>query len=169
METLQAILTRRSIRKFKSQKIPDETTKKILEAAMYAPSARNTQSWHFIVITERDLLNKIPKIHPYAEMIYEAPLAIIVCGDLQYENIPEYNAVNCAAATQNILLAAQDLGIGGVWLGLYPRIERMEPLFRMFELPEHIVPISLVVLGYSNETPEQPDRYKPERIHTNRW
>jgi nitroreductase len=169
METLQAIKTRRSIRKFTSQKISDETIKKILEAAMYAPSARNTQSWHFILIDDRRILNELPKLHPYAEMMYEAQHAILVCGDLNMEKMVEYNGVNCSAATQNIMLAAHDLGIGSVWLGVYPRKERMEPLVKLFELPEHIVPMMLIPLGYSNEDFETPDRFHQDKIHSNKW
>lgn len=169
METLEAIKTRRSIRKFTSRKIDDEMMQKILEAAMFAPSARNTQSWHFIVVDNRDILNMLPKLHPYAEMMYEAQHAILVCGDLHMEKMVEYNGVNCSAATQNIMLAAHDLGIGSVWLGVYPRKERMEPLVKLFELPEHIVPMTLIALGYPNEKFETPQRFKPDRIHNNGW
>lgn len=169
METLEAIRTRRSIRKFKSAAVPDDLIKKILEAAMYAPSARDTQPWHFILVTNKNILHKIPRIHPHANMVYEAPLAILICGDTNIESIPEYLAVNCSAATQNLLLAAHDLGLGGVWLGLYPRKERMEPLVQMFELPKNIIPISLVAIGFSNEIHETPERFKQSRIHLNKW
>lgn len=169
METLEAIRTRRSIRKFTSAAVPNELTNKLLEAAMYAPSARDTQPWHFIVVNQKDHLHKIPRIHPHANMVYEAPLAIIVCGDTFIESIPEYLAVNCSAASQNLLLAAHDLGLGGVWLGLYPRKERMEPLAKMLELPDNIIPISLIVIGYPNENPETPERFKKSRIHFNKW
>jgi nitroreductase len=169
METLEAIRTRRSIRKFTSEPIEDETVNKLLEAAMYAPSARDTQSWHFIVVTMKELLHRIPRVHPHANMAYEAPLAILVCGDLNIEHITEYNAINCAAATENLLLAAHDLGLGGVWLGVYPRLERMEPLVKLFELPENIIPISLIVLGYPNEKHSAPQRFKKSRIHFNKW
>jgi nitroreductase len=169
METLEVIRTRRSIRKFTSKTIEDETVNKLLEAAMYAPSARDTQSWHFIVINKKEFLHHIPKVHPHANMVYEAPLAILVCGDLSIEHITEYNAINCAAATENLLLAAHDLGLGGVWLGVYPRLERMEPLVKLFELPENIIPITLVALGYPNETYSTPQRFKKSRIHFNKW
>jgi nitroreductase len=169
METLEAIRTRRSIRKFTAASIPDELVNKILEAAMYAPSARDTQPWHFIVVNKKNLLHKIPRAHPHADMVYEAPLAIIICGDTFIESIPEYLAVTCSAATQNLLLAAHDLGLGGVWLGLYPRKERMKPLTQLFDLPENIIPISMLAIGYPNETPETPERFKKSRIHFNVW
>ncbi len=169
METIDAIKTRRSIRKFTSKKINDETLTKILEAGMYAPSARNTQSWHFIVVDEKRILNELPKLHPYAEMMYEAQHAILICGDLHMENMVEYNGINCSAATQNMMLAAHDLGIGSVWLGVYPRKERMDPLVKLFGLPDHIVPMMLIALGYPNESFETPDRFRQDRIHNNQW
>ena len=169
MDTLTAILNRRSIRKFKREKIPDEFVDKLLQAAMYAPSAQNTQSWHFIKITDRELLNKIPTIHPYAEMCYEAPLAILVCGDKTIEKLDGYIAQNCAAATQNILLAAFNLGLGSVWLGVYPRIKRMEPISKLFKLPPHILPVSLVAIGYPDETKARPERFNKYHIHKDTW
>jgi nitroreductase len=169
METLEAIKTRRSIRKFTGKTIPDAIVNQLLESAMYAPSARDTQPWHFFVVTQKELLQNIPKVHPYANMLYEAPLAILVCGDMSIEHIPEYLAIDCAAATENILLAAHDLGLGSVWIGVYPRMERIEPLINLFGLPEHIIPISLVAVGYPNEIVEIPERVKKSRIHYNKW
>jgi len=169
METLEAIITRRSIRKFKSKEIEEELIIKMLQAAMYAPSARNTQPWHFIVINDRKKLDEIPRLHPYADMCYEAPLAIMICGDLTLEKMEGYIAINCAAATQNLLLAAHDLGLGAVWLGVYPRKERMNALSKFFEIPENIIPVSLVAVGYPNESKSTPERFKPERIHYNKW
>ncbi|MEG8947932.1 nitroreductase family protein [Rosettibacter firmus] len=169
METLEAIFTRRSIRKFKNKEIPEELVIKLLQAAMYAPSARNTQPWHFIVINDRKKLNEIPKLHPYAEMCYEATLAIMICGDLDLEITEGYIALNCAAATQNLLLAAHDLGLGAVWLGVYPRKERMEKLSKFFGIPKNIIPVSLVAIGYPDEVKPKPERFKPDRIHYNHW
>jgi len=169
METLQAIRTRRSTRKFTGKRIPEESVIKLLEAAMFAPSARNTQPWHFIVVTERAILDEIPYVHPYAEMCYDAGAAILVCGDKDIEKIEGYLALNCGAATQNILLAAHDLGLGAVWLGAYPREERMSPLIKLFNLPRNIIPVSLVSIGYSEERIQEPERFKEERIHYNNW
>ncbi len=169
METLEAIFTRRSIRNFKNKEISEEQITKLLQAAMYAPSARNTQPWHFIVVTDRKKLDEIPKLHPYADMCYETTLAIMICGDLSIEKLEGYIALNCAAATQNLLLAAHALGLGAVWLGVYPRKERMEKLSKFFGLPNNILPISLVAIGYPDEINPQPERFKPERIHYNSW
>jgi len=136
---------------------------------MFAPSARNTQPWHFIVITDRELLGRIPHIHPYADMCYEISCAILVCGDLNMESLEGYLALNCGAATQNILLAAHDIGLGAVWLGVYPRKERMDPIAELLKIPKNIIPISLVAVGIPEETKEKPERFIEERIHYNVW
>lgn len=169
MDTIEAILTRRSIRKFKNQTIDKETIELIIKAAMYAPSARNTQSWQFVVASEKKMLNSIMKVHPYSSMMSEASHAILVCGDKTLEPNEAYCNQNCSAATQNILLAAHSLGIGSVWLGVYPREERINGITKLFELPEHIFPVTLIALGYPAEIIEQPERFKPDRIYFEKW
>ncbi len=169
METLQTILTRRSIRKYKTEPLPDEHVERILEAAMYAPSARNTQAWQFVVIDDREMLDRIPAAHPYAAMVREAPLVIAVCGDRRLEAADGYLAENCSAATQNMLLAAHDMGYGSCWLGVYPREERITAVRELLELPSYILPISLVVMGTPAEIKSTPKRFMPERVHHNGW
>jgi len=169
METYQAILTRRSIRAFAPDPVPDPLIARLLEAAMYAPSARNTQPWHFIVINDRLLLDTMATRHPYAGMLSQAPLAIAVCGDRHIEPAEGYLAINCAAATQNLLLTAHDLELGSCWLGVYPREERIQLLRELLELPAHILPVSLVAVGYPNEIKATPRRFREDRIHVNHW
>ena len=169
MDTIEAILTRRSIRRFINQPVEKGEIEKLLQAAMQAPSARNTQSWQFIVIDQREILYQIADFHPYAEMLRNAPLAIAVCADLEQEKSIEYCALNCAAATENILLAAWELGLGSVWLGIYPREKRMRDLSRLLNLPQKIIPIALVALGYPAEKKQQEDRFSQEKIHLNKW
>jgi nitroreductase len=169
METIEAIHTRRSIREYQDKPIPDQLVTAMLKAAMASPSARNQQPWQFIVIEDPKLREKIPSICPYAQMIVNAPLAILVCGDLKIETAQGYWVIDCAAATQNLLLAAHALGLGAVWTGVYPREERMDGLTELFALPEYILPHSLVVIGYPAQYPDRPDRFKPERIHINCW
>jgi nitroreductase len=166
---MHTLLTRRSIRKFKSDKISEEITNKILKAAMYAPSARNTLSWQFLVINKKETLETLAEIHPYGKMLKEAPLAILVAGDKSLESNENYLAINCAAATENILLAAHSLQLGSVWLGIYPKLERMKAMVDLFKLPAEIIPISLVAIGYPNEEKDFPQRYFPEKIHFNNW
>ncbi len=167
MNTLEAILTRRSIRKFKDKKIPKKILNDILKAAMHAPSAYNQQPWQFIVIDDRKLLDEIPNIHPHSDMCKTAALAILVCADLTKEQTKDMWAFDCAAATQNIMLAAHDNNIGSVWVGIYFRKNYMDAFKKLFNLPQHIIPISLVPLGYPDEEIEKVDRFKKDRIHYN--
>lgn len=169
METLKAILSRRSIRKYSDKKIPDEYYGILLKAAMHAPSARNKQPWHFILISDREILNKLSNVNTSWSMLQEAANAIVVCGDLNLEDAESFIIQDCSAATQNILLAAHELGLGTVWLGVHPREDRLKPLIRILNIPPHIVPVSMISIGNPDEYREQPERYNIERIHENTW
>ncbi len=169
MNILEAIFSRRSIRKFTPQLLSDDQINDLLKAGMYAPSARNEQPWHFVLIQDKNLLQDISRVHPYAKMLKEAPLAILICADEKLEPIPGYWALDCAAATQNILLAAHGMGLGGVWLGIYPREERMKDIKELTKLPEHIHPVSLIGIGFPAEIPTHPQRFKTDRIRYNTW
>jgi nitroreductase len=169
METFEAIITRRSIRQFSTDPVDDQICLNLLEAGMQAPSAHNAQPWHFVLIDKRDVLFKISQIHPYAGMLNHAPLAIAVCGDLRIEKNIEYLGLNCAAATENILLAAHALNLGAVWLGIYPRKERMNELSKLLNLPEKVPPITLIAIGKAAEKKPAENRFKQDRIHKNEW
>jgi nitroreductase len=169
MDTIDNIMTRRSIRKYKSGKIPEDIIKQLLEAAMQAPSAGNEQPWHFVVINERKILDQVPSFHPHAYMLRDAPLAILVCDDLDLEMYKNRGILDCSAATENILLAAHALGLGAVWLGIYPVDERINGMRRLLNMPASVVPVSLVSIGYPGEKHQTDYRYKNERVHLNRW
>jgi len=169
MELYEGLITRRSIRKYTTDPVSKEDVEEVIKAGMYAPSAVNCQPWHFMIIDERNLLDRIMEIHPYAGMLSQAQCAVLVCGDQQLEHAPGYWVVDCGAATQNILLAAHSKGLGSVWLGLHPREQRKEGVQALFNLPAHIQPFSLIALGYPNELKDTPDRFNRERIHHNRW
>jgi nitroreductase len=168
MNTLDAIRTRRSIRRYLDKPIGEDLVDKLLASAMQAPSARNQQPWHFVVIDDRTLLSKIPEFMPNAAMAAGAPLAILVCADLALEKSEGYWVVDCSAATENMLLAAHDLGLGACWCGVYPRENRMEHLKELLGLPENVMAHSLVVIGHPAEPITAENRYRPERIHRNR-
>jgi nitroreductase len=169
MEAMEAILSRRSIRRYTDEPISEKATQELLEAAMSAPSASNEQPWHFVIIDERQILDDIPQYHPYSAMLREAPLAIAVCGDLKRETMKGYWIQDCSAATENILIAAQAKDLGAVWLGVFPREERALAIQKLLGLPEHIIPLSLVSIGYPAEKKPRANRYDPSRIHHNRW
>lgn len=166
---MDPIFARRSIRKYTSEPVGDDDVRYLLEAAMAAPSAGNQQPWHFVVIRDRATLDRIPEVHPYSRMLYEAPLAILVCGDERLEKHEGMWVQDCSAATQNILLAATTRGLGSVWLGVYPRKDRMSGIAQLVGLPDEITPFSLVAIGHPAEEKPPAHRYSEERVHYERW
>jgi len=169
MEHLNLILDRRSIRRFTEQKIEKQTLTELLTAAMYAPSAVNKQPWHFVVIDRKELMESIMEIHPNAGMLSTASHAVVVCGDEQLQHDDGYWVVDCGAATENLLLAAHALGLGGCWVGLHPRETRKNHISRLLGLPAHVQPFALVALGYPLEKRPRPDRFHPEKVRHNKW
>jgi nitroreductase len=169
MEKLDLFLDRRSIRRFTDRKVDHETIKLILEAAMYAPSAVNRQPWHFVVVENRKILERIMGFHPYAAMLRTASHGIVVCGDEKLQHGEGYWVVDCGAATENLLLAAHLLGLGTCWVGLHPREERKRSMAELLELPGHVRPFALVALGYPDEKRPRPQRFHPEKVRLDRW
>lgn len=169
MNTLEAISTRRSIRKFKDGPIPPEDVKEILAAAMMAPSAGNAQPWQFVVVTDKNKLTRLKDINPHAAMAAQAPMGILVCGDLSLEKFPGYWVQDCSAAIQNMLLAAHAKGLGAVWAGIHPIAERVLGFKKMFGLPEPVIPLGFIVMGYPDQEMESKPRYKKERVHHETW
>jgi len=169
MDIFEAIHTRRSIRQFTGGDIDEESVRQILSAAMCAPSAGNAQPWHFVVIRDRALLDRIPEIHPHALMTRQASLGILVCCDLRLEKYKGFWVQDCAAATENLLLAAHGVGLGAVWTGVYPDANRVNNFRQFFSLPEDVVPFSFVPLGPPAQQLGRKDIFLPERVHLNRW
>ncbi|HUL22014.1 MAG TPA: nitroreductase family protein [Thermodesulfobacteriota bacterium] len=168
MDAMEAILSRRSIRSYTSQKISDQRIKELLEAAMSAPSAGNEQPWHFVIINDRNILGEITRFHPYSGMLKKARVAILVCVDLD-SGKEGFLVQDGSAATENLLIAAHAKGLGAVWLGIYPLKERITGMVKLLDLPERILPLSLISIGYSAEEVPRENRYDPTRVHTNRW
>lgn len=166
---LDTILKRRSIRRYTDRNVSEEIVTDLLKAAMSAPSAHNQQPWEFVVITERDLLDAIPSFHPYSQMLTGAPLAILVCCNTTNFAAEDFWPQDCAAATENILLAATELGLGSVWLGVYPREDLMKGLKDLLTLPEHIKPFAIISLGYPAVEKGPSNRFDPARVHRNGW
>lgn len=166
---MDSVLSRRSIRNFQDRAIPESEIQKILEGAMSAPSAHNQQPWELVVITERQLLNSIPEFHPYSRMLAMAPMAILVCAKTKDLKSPDFWPQDCSAATENILVEANELGIGSVWLGVYPKEPIMKGFRQLFSLPDDVLPFSLVALGYPAEKKEPSQRFDPKRVHRNGW
>ena len=169
MDILNGILTRRSIRKYTDEVISREKAEELISYGMYAPSACNCQPWHFVLLNDKETIMKIEEFQPHTKMLKHAQWGIVVCGDAQLAHTPDYWAVDCAAATENILLAAHGMGYGAVWLGIYPRLERVEAMKKLLELPPHIHAFSIIAIGRPDQQISQPERFNPERIHYNKW
>lgn len=169
MDAIRAIHTRRSVRKFLDEPVPDDLVQEALSAAMMAPSARNAQPWQFVLIDDKAMLEEYATKHTNAKMAKDAPLAILVCGDLSLERSQGYWPLDCAAAVENLLLAVHSLGLGAVWTGVYPREPRIQCLREMCHLPSNVIPHSLVVLGYPENIPAGQARFQADRVHRNRW
>jgi len=169
---LQAIFSRRSIRNFTPDKdIPNSMIHDLLEAAMAAPSAMAKDPWHFIVVRERKTLDTISSILPNGKMLHQAPVAIIICGDINkaHDKLESYMLQDLSAAVENILLAANILELGSCWLGIHPRPDRMEGIKKLFSLPEMIIPMCGVALGWPTNLPEARTRYQSESVHLENW
>lgn len=169
MDALEAIFTRRSIRKYTEEPISGEDVELMLRAAMAAPSARNSQPWRFIVTRDQGRREAIARVSPHAQMAPKAPLCIVVCADLSDEKITSYWPQDCGAAIQNLMLAARARGIGTVWTGVYPKEERVKAIREIFHAPEHIVPVGVVAAGHPAQPFTEQDRYDPLRVHQEIW
>lgn len=166
---MNSIFKRRSIRKYQEKEVSEEQIKKLLEAAMCAPSASNVRPWHFIVVKDKITLDKLSQTHRYAYMVKDANVAIVVCGDYTLHSHKDYWILDCSAATENILLEVEELGLGAVWVAVYPREERIKYVKNIFNLPKNILPLCIVSIGYPDERFETKNRYDESRVHREKW
>ena len=171
-QAIKNIMTRVSVREFTGEKISEAQIDTLLRAAMAAPSAINKQPWAFIVVTDEEKIAALGEALPYSRCSNHPAVAIIPCGDLS-KAIPGEMAnfwINdVSAATENLLLAAHAMGLGAVWTGLHPDMNRAKMVQEMLGLPEHIIPLCVVPVGVPAEQPDVKDKYKPENIHYNGW
>ena len=169
MDGLEAILTRRSIRKYDDKPVDNEILLKLVQAAVSAPSAGNQQPWQFIIIRNKTTFEKVLRFHPHARMLLEAQAAILICGDLSKEKHKGFWMIDCAAATQNLLLAAHAHGLGACWLGIFPREDRVNGMIDLIALPKEIIPFALVSIGHPGEKKVTCDRFDPALVHYEKW
>jgi nitroreductase len=169
MDVLEALRTRRSIRKYTNEEIPEADIRKIITAAMSGPSAANSQPWHFIIVKNKSILNEIPKASPYAQMAKDAAFAIVVCGDPTHDKVPQFWQQDCSIAAQNILLAAHSLGYGAVWTGAYPLEDRYKNLQKLLGIPSSIIPLAVIPIGKPAEKKEGDKPYLEDRVHIDKW
>ena len=168
---IENIMTRTSIRQFKAQPVEQDKVDILLKAAMAAPTALNLQPWHFIVINNKETIALLSGKRPT-----NAPLMIAVCGDTDKTmlpdgstKLPDFWVEDVSAATENLLLAAHALGLGAVWTGVYPAMDRTAEVANVLNCPQNIVPLAVVRVGYPDESPEPKNKYKEENISYNKF
>lgn len=174
MDSIQNILTRRSVRTFEDRPISKEDMQIILDAAMSGPTCANTRSWQFIVVEDKETLLKMAEANGRpAEPLKGAAAGILICGDLTkaFPRAKEYWVIDGAIAGQNLSLAARALGIGSVWLGTWPQMDRVQRQIELFDLPEHIIPHSVIALGYSAaaDNVEEKQNYDAGCVRFEKW
>lgn len=168
---LAFIFSRRSVRKFEDREVPAALLHDLLEAGMAAPSAVAKDPWHFIVLRDKAELNRLAELLPHGQMLRQAGAAFVVCGDINqaHDRQESYLLQDLSAATENILLAANALGLGTCWLGVHPRPERMDGIRKLFRLPENIIPMCGIAIGWPKEPPPARTRFNPDRVHQKKW
>ena len=166
---LDNIFARKSVRSYTDQAVSEEQVLTILKAAMAAPSGMNAQPWRFVVVREQKVKDKLAV--GFNKMIGKAPVVIVVCGKTTNKMGGTNNnwTADCAAATENLLLAVEALGLGAVWTACYPYEDRMNPAIEVLGLPENVMPYCIVPIGYPAGNDKPKDKWKPENIHYEKW
>jgi nitroreductase len=162
---------RKSVRSFTGQSVSNDALDKIIRAGMAAPTAVNMQPWAFVVVTDRKTLDALSAGLPYAKMLDMAEAAIIVCviPEKAYEKSPDLAVIDGACASENILLAAEALGLGAVWTAAYPYKDRMAVARKALNIPQNIIPLNVIPVGHPTGTDKPKDKYNPENIHREKW
>lgn len=166
MEVKEALLKRRSVRKYTAEKISPEQIDELMHAAMCGPSACNVRPWEFYAVSNPETLEQLHGASRYTKIA--APLAIVVCGNLAKSlprELAEYWIQDCSAATENILLSALDMGLGTVWCGIYPQPKAVENVKRILNLSDDMIPLNIIYVGHPDEHPEARDQYDESRVH----
>ena len=164
---LSAIYNRKSVRSFiKDRPVSDEDVQALIKAGMSAPSGKDTRPWDFVIINDRAILDKMAEELPTAKMLSQAPMAIVVCGDTIRSS---YWYLDCSAATENILLAAEAMELGGVWTAAYPYRDRMATVIKHTNMPAQVLPLAVIPIGYPMGNHSVKDKYDEKKIHMNKW
>ncbi len=169
---LNNIHSRKSVRHFTDEKVSKEQLITLAKAAMAAPTARNAQPWQIIAIDDRAVLDSLCEVLPYAKMLEQAPAAMLVCGDMTKAIEGEgrqFWIQDCSAATENLLLAAEGMGLGAVWTAVYPDNERLEGVYKVLNLPSYIIPLNVIPIGYPTGEDMPKIKWNEESFHYNGW
>lgn len=169
-DAISAIMSRTSIRSYQNKPVEPEKVESLLKAGMAAPTAVNRQPWHFVVVNDTVVLEALAQASPNAGMTAHAPMAIVVCGNMNKAltgNGRDFWIQDASAATENILVAANSLGLGAVWTGIYPDSARVEAVSKVLNLPANLIPLNIIPVGYPAENPAPKDKWKPENVSYN--
>lgn len=161
---MNSIFHRTSIRRYQNIKVEQEKTELLLRAAMAAPSARNQQPWEYYVVTDQEKICQLSESSPYAKCAENAPLVFVACYR-KGTAAPDYAQIDLSASVENLLLEADDLGLGAVWMGIAPVRERMDRVAEILDMPENLEAFAIIPCGYPAEEREQQDRYEESRVH----
>jgi nitroreductase len=170
-ETLRVIKNRKSVRNYLDKPVSEEDLKILIKSGMAAPSAVDMRPWDFVVVTKESTLKALADVMPFGKMLPGAGAAVVVCG-VPEKSVPdalEFWVQDCSAASENILLAAESLGLGAVWLGVYPIKERVEGVRKILNIPENVVPLNILSIGYPKGLEKPKDKFEMEKIHRERW
>jgi nitroreductase len=166
-DLLDLMYARRSVRKYTDESVTDDQVEAMLRAAMAAPSAQDLRPWRFVVVRSRKLLDELAEVHKYAYMLERVPVAIVVCGDREVSE--RHWVEDTCAATQNLLLAATALGLGGVWISLYPKKKHQRYVRQLLDIPEHVGVLCLVAVGHPAEEKKSRTQYDARYVHQDEW
>jgi len=170
-DAFTVIHSRKSVRNFTGQAVGKDVLDKILKAGMAAPTAVNKQPWSFVVVTDRKTLDDLKDGLPHTKMLDKAGAAIVVCAipEKAYEKKVEFAVIDSTCASENILLAAEALGLGAVWTAAYPYNDRMDFVRKTLNIPDNVIPLNVIPIGYPAGADKPKDKYKPENIHWEKW
>lgn len=168
---MKTIDIRRSVRKFINKPIEAIKIEKLLRAGMQAPSAGNQQPWEFVVVEQASIKEEISKMSPYAGAAKDAPLIIVVVGNMERMRFPENMEQDLGACTQNILLEAVEQGLGATWMSVHPQEDRIDCVKKVLEMPDNIKPYNIIIVGYPKDKDDNKfiDRYDESRIHFSKY
>jgi len=170
--TLRTIFNRKSVREYKDGAVTEEQLIMLARAGMAAPTAVDRRPWDFILITDTAVLAKLAEALPYAKMATRAAAAIVVTGDLERQFGGKDSvlwSLDCSAASENILLAAESMGLGAVWTAVYPDQERIQAVKKALGIPENVIPLNFIPIGIPSGNDKPKDKFDPQRIHKNNW
>lgn len=172
-ETLNTIFARKSVRAYDpTREVTYAQLETLVRAGMAAPTAMDRRPWEFVVVTERAGLDELAGVLEYGKMLFAAKAAIVVCGNME-QTIPgtagEFWVQDCSAATENILLAAESIGLGAVWVGVYPEVKRVERVRAALGIPATVTPLNVISIGYPQGGDKPKDKYDPAKIHKDKW